>query len=323
MTIRCGNCHGVAMVQRVVERGGKPKGVCGSCGQTYVLDSWGRNGPGRSLMLRARRLAKQEGIDLPGAYSIAVGIMTLEELRELGEATSTPCRTAKVAGFTTGPFDLAFQPAIDEGFLTERQAAERGDRGAFAAIMASRHKLKKSTSLAVADNRMSLLEAIRQRERKGAAAMHVAAPARKRVGLITWIGVVVVVAAALLVMRDSRIVPNAGSRSETRYGTAGARTDGYGRVTEVRGPDPRSVLRAYCVAATRRGRLEPLEVVPSALPGGRTRLGLLRDPRRPDDLLAITIREDRDSGVWRAGDGRKLLVAEPAPEGAERAIGRH
>ena len=62
-------------------------------------------------------------------------------------------------------------------------------------------------------------------------------------------------------------------------------------------------------------------MVPSSLPGVE-RLGLLRDPERPDALFAIAIREDRERQRWYAGDGQKELRPDLAPDGADAVLRR-
>jgi hypothetical protein len=77
------------------------------------------------------------------------------------------------------------------------------------------------------------------------------------------------------------------------------------------------VLDAYCREAGRG--LVPLDVVIHDVPGRRVRLGLMHDPARPRDILAIAILEDRAAGRWIAGDSATPLEAAPAPDDAVRA----
>ena len=97
-------------------------------------------------------------------------------------------------------------------------------------------------------------------------------------------------------------------------------TSNDGTVLSVTGPDPRTVLRAYCGAASPRHRLEPLDVVPSARLGNNGRLGLMRDSDEPAVVLSIAIHQDLESNLWRAGGDDGPLIARPAPDGAVRAV---
>jgi hypothetical protein len=295
--------------------------TCGNCGKQYVLHAWGElSGTSPSLPERARRLAKEQRIDLPGAYSLLLGIMSVEELRELGDAGSRPSTSASTEEVGKHHYDRAFQKAIDEGLLTARQAAERGSREACAGRLASRHRISHEVALDVVDNRISLLDALRWRDERDGGAMHLTVPDRRVGRTVGLVALLVAVALAAVLFRGSGADLTSGPGESTRVGPAEVRSDAGGRIVEVIGPDPRSVLRAYCVQGASRGRLEPLKVVPSSLPGARTHLGLLRDLRRPEQLLAIPIREDRASSRWLAGDGSRPLLAEPAPRGAHRAI---
>jgi len=319
VTIRCANCHATVWIQSA-ERGARSVAVtCGGCGQQYhiragsILD---RND--RSMATRARQLAKDEHLDLPSAYSVLLGVATAEELRELSGAPATPDRTASSGGPTAGGYDRAFQSAIDDGLLSARQATERGQRNTLVALLASRHRLSQAVAGDVADNRISLLEALRSRKPtagtvRAGARRGVAAPLAVLLLLIGAIGI----AAAT---RESRVRPMAGRGTTGPFGATEVRTTSDGGIVQVLGPDPKSVLRAYCAASEHP--LEPLEIVPLAHDGERSRLGLLRDPRHPAELQAITIREDRASGRWRAGEGSRALRPRPAPDGAERALRR-
>ena len=332
MNIRCRECHAVVWAEPVERPDGKDSLTCGECGQTYVLEVPAFGGEKR-LGGPARRIAKQEGLDLPGAYSVLLEIATVEEMRELGSAGSTSCRTAPrpqpAPATPAGPapaggwrYDKKFQPAIDAGTLTYRQAAERGDRNAFAGILSSKHRLPMEIAYDIADNRISLLDAIRQRTRNEGELQAEQRTSTRRSAL--FLCALALVALFGWVTRDTGVKLDDSNEEVRRLiGDAEVRTSSDGMVLQVSGPDPRSVLRAYCAASGRAGRLEPLDVAPSSAPGvGRARVGLLRDPYRPDDLLSITIREDREGGRWIAGDGVHPLIADPAPTGSELAVRR-
>jgi hypothetical protein len=325
LTIRCKKCRAVVPIRLTEEDVGLGSVSCSNCGSKYTVNLPEKSSrPGRSLSERAQRLAAQHGIDRSGAYSIILGIMTPDELRKLEDPNPTP--VAPDDDRRKHHYDRAFRPAVDSGKLTARQAAERGNREAYAGILSSRHGLAHEESLAVADNRCSLLEAIRLREQRKERETAQPGVARGRISraavLTAVLAVLVVLAFSGFVTRDRRttIAPNATPGMPRAVGAASVTTDDSGRIVEVIGPDPRTVLRTFCVEAAKDGRYEPLDVVPSSRLGARARLGLFRDPRHPEDLLAISILEDRESSHWRAGDGHRPLVASPAPVGAEQAV---
>jgi len=327
LTIRCKKCRGVVPVRLTDEDVGPGSATCCNCGSKYRFDVPEKSSrPGRSLSERAQRLAAHHGIDRPGAYSVLLGIMTPDELRKLDDPASAPSCPAPDDDRRKHHYDRAFQPAIDGGKLTARQAAERGNREAYAGILSSRHGLTDEEALAVADNRYSLLEAIRlreQRKERETAQPGVAGGRISRAAVLTAVlAVLAVLAYSGFVTRNRRATLAAGLTPgmPRAVGAASVTTDERGRVVEVIGPDPRTVLRTYCVEGSKNARFEPLDVVPSSRLGPGVRIGLLRDPRHPDDLLAISIREDRESNHWRAGDGHRPLVAAAAPVGAEQAV---
>ena len=65
-------------------------------------------------------------------------------------------------------YDPAFHEAVEAGFLTPRQAMERGKRAAHAESLSKKHDLPLDRALAVADNRVSLASAIRESKIGGA-----------------------------------------------------------------------------------------------------------------------------------------------------------
>ncbi|MCP3982309.1 MAG: hypothetical protein GY716_23650 [bacterium] len=318
MTLRCKHCHGSIWIQAEDSSGGSAGVSCRTCGQTYTLNAWPAVGKGRSeLAKRARRLARDEKLDLQGAYSVLLGIATADELREIGAGAST-LRTPATDGERTQRFDRAFQPAIDEGLLSGRQAAERGNRDTFAANLASRHQFPMDIAYDVTDNRISLLEAIRKRP-ADAIPLGIEVPSRNRRPLVLGM-LALALAIVLVVNHESRDGRNAAA-AEQIVGNTTVATDDRGRPIEVSGPDPRSVLRTYCLVSDRSGRWQPLKIVPTTQADDqRTRLGLLRDTHDPEALLAITIHEDLQRGLWRAGAGNEPILAHPAPSGIEQSI---
>jgi hypothetical protein len=173
---------------------------------------------------------------------------------------------------------------------------------------------------AVADNRVSLIEAIR--ERAGGEQVVVRldpAPPRRR--FRGWVAGALGLVAVVLGLHAWLGADRAAAPARRTIGAAEVVTDARGRILRVSGPDPRSVVAAYSEAGPPPGRLEVVGVMPSARRS--VRLGLLRDRSDRQSLLAITIREDSQADHWVAGDGATPLVAEPAPAGAAEAARAH
>jgi hypothetical protein len=56
---------------------------CRACGRRFEFSAWSRIcSAGAQVSQEARRMALADGIDLPGAYSVALGIMTLDDVRQ-------------------------------------------------------------------------------------------------------------------------------------------------------------------------------------------------------------------------------------------------
>lgn len=329
MVIRCKACQEAVWIE--AERLGAGSVTCDRCGQEYRIDSARKlKNAERRLSDEARRVAQREKIDLPGAYSVTLGLMTAAEVRELGHGGSIACRTtpteeaaAPEAPAKADPhaqrFDPAFRQAVEAGLLTSRQARERGKRETYAAMVAGRYRLAAETALAVADNRMSLLEAIRARDRSDSNAVPVSLPPSRAARLATLAALALAgaVVAFFALRPDAGHVATVAAVAAPSNGSVELRTDDRGRVVAIAALSPGEVLEAYCRASG--GALAPLDTVVQAVPGQRVRLGLMHEPSEPDGVRSITIREDREAGRWVAGDGRTPLVADAAPAEAVQA----
>jgi hypothetical protein len=292
---------------------------------------------------RALGFAREEEIDLASAYSVLLGLMSLEQAHRDPGDSSEPLNAERELDYDPG-----FRPAVAEGRLTARQAKERGDRVAYATQLTLRHGLSMPVAFQVTDNRLSLLEAQRAEPRpeaKGGATRPAETPARRRspsaaapeaparpaqtagvargpaFGPGAWAALVLALIAVVFLLRSARPGAEAsGGGSRLQVGAAEVVTDARGRVVQVLGPSPRSVLTAYCRTGRADQRFEPIEVLPSAFDPAGSRIGLLRDPDDRDRVLAITVQADPRSRRWVAGDGRRPLEPRPAPAGAEAAL---
>jgi hypothetical protein len=228
-------------------------------------------------------------------------------------------------------YDPGFEPAVSKGQLSVRQARERGDRVAYATRLAARHKLGMKLAFQVADNATTLRAALEQRRRPEdptaaraeddapAIAHGTSAPFGVRPSM--WALAVAGGLCALVFLRPEP-QPLLGTAESTRHevGLAEVVTDSRRRVVEVVGPNPLSVLSAFCRSGRDAGRFEAIDIVPSPIDPGRVRIGLLREPNDAENVLAITIRVDADRQLWVTGDGRSPVQTRRAPPGAERAV---
>ncbi|HXU13075.1 MAG TPA: hypothetical protein VN898_14060, partial [Candidatus Binatia bacterium] len=81
------------------------------------------------------------------------------------------------------------------------------------------------------------------------------------------------------------------------------------------GPDPRSVLVAFCRSGRQSGQREPIEISPTVPPDAASRWGMFRSlGALYTPVRAILIRRDARTGRWSAGDGRSPITTVPAPE---------
>jgi hypothetical protein len=302
--IRCATCHGSVWVTTDGAQSGSQQVACKTCRQSYELRLSDVGATAARLSLRGRQYALDHGIDLPGAYSVLLGIMGLDDVRDLGQDSRV--QSAAPAAPDGISVDCDFEKAIAAGWLTRLQALQRGDRKEFASRLAKRHRLPMGLSYAVADNQISVLTAIRRRSasKRIVVRQDESSPTREsplRVGLLL---LVMAVGIGLGLWRPANDASEV-SRAEVR-------TDEQGRVVEVVGSDPRSVLDAYCQTGEPKGGFEAVDLENSAW-SSSIRLGILRNVADQETLLAIAIHYDKEARSWIAGDGRTPLIPVAAP----------
>jgi hypothetical protein len=301
----------------------------------------------KELGQRARKLEEHHGVDLPAAYSIAMGILTVEQVGDVprpqeptpsGETAAAPDEPGRKA-----KFDRCFDQAVADGCLTAQQAFERGNREALVTRIAARHRLQKRLAYAVADNRMPLLAALREQSNptQPVVVPMFESPAPTNVWLkrglaVTAIALAGVGAWAWMAIHgtgepardDLRLVapgwsePAVGgevaSRAKVRRASTRVDYDELGRVTRVEGPDPRSVAIAFCESVGGERAFEVFDVVPSVPPESHKRLGLIRDLEKRSFHM-ITIMKDHKTRRWTAGNGRGPVRPGVAPQAALNA----
>jgi hypothetical protein len=268
------------------------------------------------LAAEARQLASSHEIDLPAAYSIVLGTMSLAEVQAVQVRAAVelpPMETAPATGGNEDSYDPDFEPAVREGHLTPAQACRRGRRIAYAESIANRYGLPMAAAYDVADNRISLLLALWQNPAPASATVELG-PARQARATLHW---AFAGAAVLLVFaayfRPGPAVSDERNSATRRVGSVEVRTDASGRITLVAAADPRSVLDGYC-SAHESEQLRPLGVIASVAASRDARLGLFRRAGTPSETLSIDILENRRAQRWIAGDGVTPIVEGRAPQ---------
>jgi hypothetical protein len=186
----------------------------------------------------------------------------------------------------------------------------------------------------VADNRMSIGQALAAKRAEESRSRP--APSRSTVGrriAIVWLGLVAV---ALIFLRPQAgpaqsgivgilprdpiaIAPDVPPPVATvrlgRPEQTSRRQDAAGQIVEISGPDPQSVLVAYCQGGT-AGTRKPIEILPAVPPDPAQRLGLLRTfSEEGTSLRVISIRKDPETEAWVAGNGsRPIISGIPPPQ---------
>ena len=323
MAIRCGSCHRAMRLSESPDGGGVSLAECAHCSQQHMV-------PDLSLLRLtvtvelAREVAREHRIDLPAAYSVLLEILTIEQVLDTYDLRPTEEHTATELGSESPALDLdpAFHAAIQAGTLTVAQAAQRGSRPAFASRLVARHGLSESVALDVADNKIPLIHAIRQRgAREPIQVLQPVAssPSRRITLLVAALALVVLASVAFESWQkiEAAATSQRAAAAEKRrraIESTNTRRDVLGRVTEISGADPRHVLIAYCSKVNGDERSKPVEIVQPDPPETGVRLGIFTDAQHSGARFAIRI--ERRGGVrsWvTGGDGEPVAVFE-APD---------
>jgi hypothetical protein len=370
MYVRCADCLASTWIDVVLPDGRVVETAeCGECGRRHAvapIEELG--GTVGDHYRRVLSFSSRQDLDMSSAYSVLLGIMSLEQAEvlrhsllpdpkpgppdddleaelESEEPSETPGTEAAPAkpvhpdSLPTVPdFDLGFMKAISKGHLTVQQAMTRGNRDAFARRLMRRRGLPEELAYRVTDNRLSLREAMRLMEEHEAESPKSVGPppaapkprratASRAQKLVVFGLATVAVTAVMWTTWSERSVPErrparkahvASARSTTSDSEPSAalaaeveneaaaprieiRRDDAGRVLEVNGPDPSSVLVAYCEAAPTELGLAPIEITNTVPRFRHARLGTFRDFAALDSDYAIRIHRDSRTGRWVAG----------------------
>jgi len=304
MQFRCRSCQAAVWIQKTVRTKNRAIVKCHTCPQEYDLGSILERADPADLHRDALALAKGSEIDLPAAYSVLLGILTANEARD-GSDPSLCASDDRADRGADVSFDPAFADAIKAGDLTPAQAMKRGNRRAFAENLVTRHRLPVEQALAVADNQIPLLTAIRTRKTEARIHVDPEHPRKSRTPVIIAAAAILLVAIFFALPRS----PDEAGGSEARTGsskteltTVEVKVNRNGEPTEVAGQDPESVLAAFCESATSG---EPVPVGLEAANDGWT--GLYR---QDDSLYALRMRRDSLRDLWVVGNGVEPIEAE-------------
>jgi len=295
MRIRCGACHGSIWIQTTDATDEQVLASCGDCSQQYDVSPRLKDVDLYEFQRDAHDFARNAGVDLPAAYSVLLGITTLENVRDLYDQNATSGKAS---------FDRSFADAVAAGTLSPQQAALRGKREAFAEKLVARHQISMEEALAVADNRTPLLEAVR----RGAEVEQVEIqPQRRqfpffRIALAAGAILALAAVVALIQNPDETAQPTRTQRApKVRRVIASLQevaTDvvynADGNATEITGGNPEAVLDAFC-RSVNGFRAEPV----SLQAAGDDWNGLYRSR---GVLYAIPIRWDRTRQLWVSGN---------------------
>jgi len=310
---------------------------CSSCGRDYSLaeaGSLGSTAVERSA--RAGDFAKAHEIDLASAYSVLLGIISLEAALSMSGGLHSAADPKAIN------YDPGFRSAVENGTLTRQQAVQRGDRVAYASRFAERHDLDMNLAFMIADNEITLAEALQRKTAPEVTADTLPDPGPSTVRRLPLAGSLALALAALCAWaywsgswdrgRDNSagtVTPEShpfGASTPTEVTSATPRPPAAteaearstapapssvelvenenGTLTQVSGPDPQSVLEAFCWHPRNRARLSPRSLTPSAVQSSGDQIGLIADLEHGSAVKAVVISRDPRSRRWRIGNGQ-------------------
>lgn len=263
MYIRCLDCQSSTWIESV-EPGSKTQGVsCRTCGREYALEVPADLGATqRDQYQKALSFAEGRGIDLPSAYSVLLGIMSVDEargLREKAVSDTTKAAAARIAARKARarkkasdpaaareavpgkaeplPYDPGFRRAVRDGTLTAAQAMERGNRKRMATRLARANGLSRKLAFEIADNRISLPAALEQQaERK--ASLRGPRPVRLTPRQRSWITGILSVAFMLLAVNGVCLWHGYAEEAEAAQGLTEAVARQNATSSESAPPEP-------------------------------------------------------------------------------------
>jgi hypothetical protein len=264
--------------------------TCSSCGSTHrAVDAERLGRTDVEHGRKAEELSEVCKIDIPSAYSVLLGILTVKRAQAIVKerAPARPAGPVKSATSSGTTPDTSMAPDVPD-------TPEAPD------------------VLDVSDTPRPQRK--RRPRRSAPVVLKTGSPKRKRRGWIllpvTTVVCLSLGVAGTLVWERMKAAETAAWRPAPLH-SAEIRTNGAGRVVEISGPDPTVVLAAFCRLETSGGGYDPVEIVIS--PDTGMRYGIVRNPETPEVPLAIAIRRQGRAQRWVAGDGTRPIPVKAAP----------
>ncbi len=352
MYIQCCRCHESTWIRSLVPGLGVPTVKCQDCGHEHDLSRSSKLGEtGKEQYELAKEFAARNRVDLPAAYSILLGLMTLEEAR--AAAVKTKEKGREKTSSTPVATNLE---ALDIADTAASVPEPGGPEAEASVVVAETDDFESIEPEAPAP--------VPQRRHSNAARHRRSRPREKRVTILVereradqrrkltlGNGILIGLLAVLMIGLSGRhayrtwrdLVEESKNAQRTTSASGKAvvgaekkalaearanRTavpealtpkivrDGRNRVTQVVGPSPMAVLTAYCEAlsASEAYEREPLELAQTMPPTPNARFGIFRDFSRLEAPRAIRIVQDRETRRWVAGDGRRPVPTREAPD---------
>jgi hypothetical protein len=296
MFARCSSCQGKIWIQfvRLIR---EPHITCGSCGRTYEIQDPSRLGSSPTEhYARATEFGSDHRLDVAGAYSVLLGIMSREQARAarvaelLIKSHGVPLETAaRVADGTLSP-EKAKRMAAGKRELEShphREPTTSELQLRIVAAVAGSLAFILFTVFFYAWNAQTALPAV-------SAPPPLPTPVAERPPDDS----------ARAVPASRRFEP----ASRRPLGTEVA-FDDEGRLVKVSASRPEDVLIVFCAesAPTR----EPLELASTPIEQQNVWLGVFRDLEDLSRLYAVSIHKDHRTRRWSVGDGARPVRAGP------------
>jgi len=353
MYIQCSRCNEPTWIRSLVPGLVDAAVKCPDCGHEHDLSRADELGEtGKEQYELATEFANRNSVELPTAYSILLGLMTLQEARDLAAAVQKEKQREKTAAAEPAADEPAL--GVDRSVLSEATPLDEGD----AVVLLSDtdepdDNVARPTPRPSAAPRRQHSNAARHRRArprsKDNVTIHVARDMAKerlqltgrQIGLIivlasltlglsgrhayrTWQGLVeegktaqrnTVASAEAIKSAERKALAKSRKNQADKPNALEATVlrDAENRITQVIAANPMIVLTAYCTAASATHEQEPLELAQASPPTPDERVGIFRDFSRLEANRAIHIRQDREAQRWIAGDGITPLESRLAP----------
>ena len=308
MYLRCSQCHAPTWIRSLVPGTFDSTVACAECDHEHDLsraEELGRDN--KSQHATAQAFADQNGVDLPTAYSVLLGLVDLDAAREHDAAQRQEARKAAAPTVTPDPepAPMPQRPRAPRGARAPRRQAEAPPNAASnVTIHVERESAEERKRLTVGQFVLITIFAalvIGLTFRHATTTMAEMAQDAREAEKNTIASAEAMESAAEK-EREAAIEAQKDQTPEALRATV--ERDEYGRVIRVEGPNPQTVLDAYCDAMRDGIERKPLGIAQASPPDASERFGVFQDYSRLESDHAIRISRDRDSRRWVAGTGR-------------------